>query len=161
MIVRTRSANQPERHLPNLPWHVPFGGFELLRRELDRVLFRDVPPSAASCFEYSRNSLEFSLKDDGASYILRAQVPGLLEKDIDVSATTTELTIHGARKDTPPDGYTVARKERAAVTFERTLRLPEAVDPSKVEARLADGMLTVTLPKAEQVKPRSIIVQTS
>ena len=161
MIVRTRSANQPERHLPNPPWHGPFGGFELLRRELDRMLFRDIPPTSASYFEYSQNSLEFSMKDDGTSYVLCAQVPGVAEKDIEVSATATEVTIHGARKDTPLDGYTVARKERAAFRFEQTLRLPQAVDPNKVEAKLADGLLTVMLPKAGQVKPRSITVQTS
>lgn len=89
--------------------------------------------------------------------VIAAEVPGLNQKDIHLSITGDMLTIRGERQraqDVPPDNY--YRGERWWGKFERTLPLPIPVQAGKVKAAYRDGVLTVTLPKAEEIKPKEI-----
>jgi HSP20 family protein len=86
------------------------------------------------------------------------ELPGVSEKDVSVSITGDLLTVKGERRfaheDVKSDDW--HRLERAYGKFERTVQLPMPVQANKVKATYRDGLLTVTLPKAEEVKPKEI-----
>jgi len=93
------------------------------------------------------------------SFVVRADVPGLADRDVSVSVEEDALIIRGERKLPVPDGYRVHLRERAPVAFTRKLPLPARVDADAVSASLKDGVLTITLPKAREALPRQIAVK--
>lgn len=123
-----------------------------LRRELDR-LFGEFERGV------TQESTVLSFQDQGTSFVLRADVPGLTQDDFQISLAGNTLTLQGERKVAAPEGYTVHRRERSAVRFARSLELPARVEADKVTAELKNGVLTVTLPKAAEVQPRQIAVK--
>jgi HSP20 family protein len=97
--------------------------------------------------------------EDKDGFRVQVELPGLKREDIDVSLDDGALAITGERKaETPQDGTTVHRQERHYGKFSRTLTLPSEVVADKVKAAYKDGILTVTLPKAEAAKPKTIAV---
>ncbi len=93
-------------------------------------------------------------KDD---VVLAFEVPGVAEKDVNVSITGDVLTVKGERRlQRELNEQSYHRLERAYGKFERTVQLPMAVQADKVRAHYRDGVLTITLPKADEVKPREI-----
>lgn len=96
--------------------------------------------------------------DDAALHV-EAEVPGLGLQDIDVTVMGDELTISGERADVVDATVTQHRRERGVGKFSRTVHLPVAVEPGRVEASLKDGVLSITLPKAEALRPRKIEVR--
>jgi len=100
-----------------------------------------------------------NMAEDKESYFLCAELPGIKAEDLDISITGNRLAISGERK-IPSENKSAKyhRREREAGKFSRMLSLPNEVDASKVEAKITDGVLTVTLPKAETAKPRQITV---
>jgi HSP20 family protein len=86
------------------------------------------------------------------------ELPGMRKEDIELSLHDGMLTISGERKDETPEGEKTARTERFVGKFRRSISLPTRVDANKVNATYKDGILTVTLPKAEEVKPKQIQV---
>jgi HSP20 family protein len=95
------------------------------------------------------------------AFIVKAEVPGLTEKDVSVSVEDDALVVRGERKSAVPEGYKVHLRERASVAFTRKLPLPARVDANSVTAKLNDGVLTITLPKAKEALPRQIAVKAS
>lgn len=92
--------------------------------------------------------------------VVRAEVPGIDKKDIDISLTDTLLTIKGeSRKESKQEKGDYHRREISTSSFSRSVSLPGSVDASKAVASLKDGVLEVTLPKMEASKRRSIAVQ--
>jgi HSP20 family protein len=102
-----------------------------------------------------------SLHDEGKELVLYADVPGLSEQDIQLSLNQNVLSISGERKVEAPKGYAIHRQERVAIKFARSFELPCQVDTEKVEAQVKDGVLTVTMEKAEEAKPRKITIKAS
>jgi HSP20 family protein len=102
-----------------------------------------------------------NLIDAGATLVLDAEVPGLSEKDIKLSLNQDVLTLAGERKAEAPEGYLVHRQERPALQFSRSFALPCAVNPDRASATVKDGILTVTLEKAQEAMPRQISVKAS
>jgi len=91
--------------------------------------------------------------------VVAAAAPGMKSEDLQVQVSGNLLTLAGERKAEEPAGETVClRRERSGGRFARTVELPYPVDPAKVEARYEKGVLTVTLPRAEEDKPRVIKV---
>ncbi len=89
--------------------------------------------------------------------VITAELPGLTEKDIQLSITGDMLTIRGERRwDQEVKQENYYRGERWFGKFERALPLPIHVQAEKVKASYRDGVLTVTLPKAEEIKPKEI-----
>ena len=86
------------------------------------------------------------------------ELPGMRKEDIDISLHDGTLTISGERKRESTDGEKAQRTERYVGTFRRSIALPTRVDASKVSATYQDGILKVTLPKAEEAKPKQIQV---
>ena len=96
---------------------------------------------------------------DKDRFVLRAELPGLRREDIHVSLHEDVLTLSGERRqEKSADERGNLRSERFYGRFERRLTLPVRVDAERVSAHYEDGILTVTLPKAEEAKPRQIEV---
>lgn len=100
-----------------------------------------------------------NLSDDGHTYTLRTEVPGFAEKELDIAVTADTVTIKGTREPAHPEGYTAHRQERGKLTFTRSFSLPQRVNTEKTHATLSNGVLTLTLEKSEDVKPRQISVR--
>lgn len=101
-----------------------------------------------------------NITQDDSKYYVRAELPGLEAKDIELSAVRNRLAISGKREITAEEG-SYHRRERTGGAFSRTVTLPTEVNGERVEAKYENGILTVVLPKAEDAKPRQIAVKTS
>ncbi len=100
------------------------------------------------------------LYEDKDNLIVKAELPGMKKEEIDISLHDGTLTIVGERK--PEEKYAEAetsRSERFFGRFQRTVTLSKLVEASKAKATYQDGILTVTLPKAEAAKPKQIEVK--
>jgi HSP20 family protein len=95
----------------------------------------------------------FETKDD---LVMTVELPGVNEKDIHLSITGDVLTIKGERGMTSTNQENAYRSERWYGKFERSLSLPIPVQADKVKATYRDGVLTINLPKAEELKPKAI-----
>jgi HSP20 family protein len=99
------------------------------------------------------------LYESGDHFVAVAELPGMRKDAIDISLHDGSLTISGERKrESDKNGEAAQRTERYVGTFRRSIVLPTRVDPSKVTATYQDGILKVTLPKAEEAKPKQIQV---
>lgn len=134
---------------------LPLSAFE---RSFDRLF-----SSALSDFAALAGALEdrggwnrfaVDLFEDKDSYFVRAELPGFDRKEFNVEMVDDYLTISGTRKEFGADG-----KETQSASFSRSIAIPEAVQADKVSATYEDGILTVTLPKREEAKPRKISVE--
>jgi HSP20 family protein len=102
------------------------------------------------------------LVESGEEFVLRADLPGLSEDDVNIELEDNVLTVSGERKaehEQRQEGY--YRLERASGSFSRSLTLPEGVDPEKVQASFDRGVLEVRIPKPEQRKPRKVTISAS
>ncbi len=96
-------------------------------------------------------------KDD--KFVVKAELPGMKEEDIDVSVVGDTLMIKGEKKtETEVKEENYYRCERAYGSFYRSVPLPSTVDADKIEASFEDGVLEVTLPKSAEIKPKKIAV---
>jgi HSP20 family protein len=102
-----------------------------------------------------------NLYDEGTKLVLDAEVPGLSEKDIQLSLNQNILSISGERRVGAPKDYAVHRQERRAIRFARSFSLPCKVDTEKVAAQVKDGVLTVSMEKAKEAQPRQITIKAS
>jgi HSP20 family protein len=99
------------------------------------------------------------LVEEGDHFVLRADLPGVRDEDVNVELEDNVLTISGERKAEQEDrkeGY--YRVERAVGRFSRSLTLPEGVDPDSIEAQFDNGVLTVRIPKPQQRQPRRVAI---
>ena len=99
------------------------------------------------------------LVETGDHYVLRADLPGLSEQDVSIELESNVLTISGERKlehKLEKGGY--RRVERAYGSFSRALTLPEGINPEAVSAHFDRGVLEVSIPKPEQIKPRKVTI---
>ena len=108
---------------------------------------------------WARRWPQLSLVDGGVNLILKAEVPGLGDKEVQLSIHQDVLTLSGERKLEVPEGYFVHRQERAPVKFARSFTLPCKIEPEKSTATLKDGVLTVVLSKVPEAQPRQIAVK--
>jgi HSP20 family protein len=97
--------------------------------------------------------------EEGEFLKIEAEMPGVKLEDIDVSFDNGELTLKGEKKFEPKENVPMHRRERVYGTFVRTLTVPWEVVAEQVTAELKDGILTITLPKAEAAKPRKVAVK--
>lgn len=94
--------------------------------------------------------------------VVTSEVPGIDPKDIDISVEGDTLTISGSRMpEELKEGDTYHRQERGHGRFARTVKLPFRVEPGKVEAKYDKGILTVTLPRLEEDKPKKIQIKSA
>jgi HSP20 family protein len=137
-----------------------------LQQEMNRLFssFFDTPPTGAGAGNGSprRWIPAMDLVETDEQFVLRADLPGLSEADVDLSLEQNVLTLSGERTaEHEEHGEGFYRLERAAGTFSRSLTLPEGVDGDAITARFDKGVLEVRIPKPEARKPRKVQIQVS
>jgi HSP20 family protein len=98
-----------------------------------------------------------SVIEAGEGYTLEVEMPGVNKDGLDISVENNELTIIGRRSLPVVEGTLIHRESRAE-NFRRTFELDPSIDANKIGAKVEHGLVTLTLPKAEHVKPRKITV---
>ena len=101
-------------------------------------------------------SINLFRKDDDT--ILTAELPGVKKEDIKLEIKEDLIRISGERRTVYPEKSSVHRVERESMKFDRSLKLPSRVENNQVKADYSDGVLTVTLPRAERDKPKQISI---
>jgi HSP20 family protein len=147
------------RGWPSRPtFESPFTDYDQLRREMLR-LFDTVSGDATS--ETSAGVFPpLNITQDDERFYVRAEVPGIDPKELQITALRNRVSLAGKRSiQREHERSSYHRRERAEGSFNRTITLPGEVDAARVEARYSDGILTLTLPKAEEAKPRQITVK--
>jgi HSP20 family protein len=144
---------------PELSAWPSFGRLSNLRDELDTLF--ELPFWS----NFGRQSQLFSgwtpaldLYQNSDSVVALLELPGMRKEDIEISLHDGMLTIGGERRSQTQEGDQAERSERYVGKFRRSITLPTRVDANKVSANYKDGILTVTLPKAEEAKPKQIEV---
>ena len=100
------------------------------------------------------------VKETTDSFVLKADLPGVDEKDLDIGVHNGVLTVSGSRAaEERKDGESFALYERRYGSFSRSFALPEMADGERIEAALANGVLTVTIAKKTEAKPRKIAIK--
>jgi HSP20 family protein len=141
------------------PWR-PFGELSSLRREMDRLwenFFGERPLTRMWEREWAP-SLDVSETRD--NFVVKAEVPGIDAKDIDISLTGDVLTIKGEKrqeKEEKEEDYHLV--ERSYGSFSRSVRLPAEVESNKIKASYKNGILNITLPKSEKVKAKEVKIK--
>jgi len=148
----------------NSPLYQPADSFTRLRDEMDRLF--DVAFPALSSLQRDGGFLgdwqgEFpiDLYQDKEAYVVRAELPGFRKEDLSVEVAAGILTVTGhqktetGKKEKDADGTIQERR------VSRSISLPEHVSAEKIQAAYENGVLTVTLPKHEEVKPRQIAIE--
>jgi len=128
---------------------------EQFRRQLGRLVEEWETPVGYGVTSWPRTNLY----DTGSELVVTAEVPGMTNKDVEVTVHQNVLTLTGKREEKLPEGYSVHRQERLPIQFQRTFSLPSKVDMEKTSAEVKDGILTVHMAKAAESQPRQITVQ--
>lgn len=100
----------------------------------------------------------YEIKENNDAYGLTVYLPGVTKENLDLTAEEGQLRIVGRRTWKQPEGWTSVYRESSDVPFELVLSHDNVIDADKVVAELKDGVLRVSLPKHEAVKPRKIAV---
>jgi HSP20 family protein len=150
--MRIIRYQHPRSLAPRATYANPWASFE---DEIDRVLNATFSSMLADT-EAGASLLHprADLYEDKDHFYLRAELPGLKKEDIRVELGDGVLTVAGTRKGFGADGQAESTSE-----FSRSVSVPTRVQEDKINASYEDGMLTVTLPKAEEVKPKRVAVQ--
>jgi HSP20 family protein len=133
-----------------------------MQNEMNRLFntFFDTPTTGNGSGDALRRwTPAMDLVETDEHFVLKADLPGLSEADVNVEVEDNVLTLSGERKAEHEDkreGY--VRVERAFGSFRRSLTLPEGVDPEAVQATFDNGVLEVRIPKPEERKPRKVAI---
>jgi HSP20 family protein len=146
-------------------FNIPTWGFRRPSDELDRLrrrmneLYGAVSGDAISMPAAGVFPLT-NVTEDSSNYYVRAELPGMKPDELNIQVTSDGISISGERK-IPEEGNSVRyhRREREAGKFSRSINLPSEIDVKAVEASLDNGILTITIQKAEVAKPRKITVK--
>lgn len=138
----------------------PWREFERLRDEINDLFDLDQSNGTRGLFD-RHVSPALDVIEGPDSFTVMCELPGIEQKDIELSLTGNVLTIKGERSaDKEKDTEKVYRQESWSGIFQRTISLPQTVDPEKkVAAVLENGILTLILPKKEEAKPKQISIK--
>lgn len=103
-----------------------------------------------------QHTLSVNIREEDEAYVMSALVPGLAADDLNIQILDDVVRIEGEYRQ---DESQYLVQEIPHGSFARTLRLPVPIDANHVEAKIADGVLTLTLPKAESAKPKKIKIK--
>ncbi len=132
-----------------------------LREAMDRLFEESfIRPRTSWPGAVGATSLAVDMYETDQDVVVKSTVPGIKPEDIDITITGDTLTIKGeTRAEEKVEETNYIRQERRYGAFARSLALPTAIVADKAKAEFEDGVLTLTLPKAEEVKPKSIKVK--
>ncbi len=138
----------------------PFSELSSLRRAMDRV-FEDFMPGRTFRGEGVEMGFPVDMYETDDSIVVKASLPGISPEEVDISVTPEGLTIKGEHKEEQKTEHeNFYRREIRFGSFARTIPLPSRVEYERAEADFENGLLTVKLPKAEELRPKSIKVKT-
>ena len=131
---------------------------ERMRQQMERLFSGGsegrLPSAQAGVFP------AINLTEDKDHFYVRAELPGVKSDELDIQATANGLSISGERKmEVQQENVRYHRRERESGKFSRMVGLPAEIDADGVSATLKDGLLTISVPKAEIAKPRQISVK--
>ncbi len=146
------------RRLPSIPgFPTAFRELEDVRREMDRLF------DSLTGFRGERTAGVYpaiNVSETDEAVLVRAELPGIVPEDLNVTVENDTLTIAGERKWADEgEGVSWHRREREGGTFRRSFSIPERIDGTKVSANYEHGILTVQMPKAPEARPRQIAIQ--
>jgi HSP20 family protein len=140
------------RYRSRAPWEE----MERLRREMDQLFSREFEPRLHTPASYP--AMNVWTNEEGV--VVTAELPGVEPEDIDISVVGDTLTLSGSRQpDELQEGEQYHRRERGSGHFTRTFQLPFRVEADKVEAMFKNGVLHISLPRAEVDKPKKISIK--
>lgn len=132
----------------NAPWSLLHRDFDHLFREMDRFVPRIDHPS-----------VDCDIHETESGYLFSMELPGVDKDDINIESTANSITVSSERKrDNTVKDATAHKLERSYGTVKRTFALPEGVEPAKIEANYENGILYLSIPKAETALPKRITV---
>lgn len=137
----------------------PFRDITSLRDEMNRLFSRTVGDGVSSGSAWTP---AVDIFDTEEAIVLKAELPGLAAEDIDIEIDDNVLTLRGERRfqETVDEGR-FYRLERAYGHFQRSVTLPQGVKADEISADFENGVLSVRVPKADEVKPRKIAIAAS
>ena len=141
----------------------PLQEFTSLQRQMNRLFDAFSGETSLMPFEDNLSGWEFGppvdIYEDDHKLTFKVEVPGIDERDIKVEIESNVLTVHGERKlekDIKEENF--RRMERHYGAFSRSFTLPSTVDPQKIEANYAHGVLAIQMPKRAEAMPKQIKV---
>jgi HSP20 family protein len=139
----------------------PFADLARAKRDMDRLFSSFTGRWPTGVFGFGSGVFpDFNVSDNGDMLFVEAEIPGVQAGDLDISVEGNTLVLRGERKPDSPENVSYHRRERVSGRFSKSITLPYEVQADNVEAQYQDGVLRLTLPKAEHAKPRSITVRT-
>jgi len=143
------------RRFPSLPnWSSALRDWDDVRRDMERV-FDAVSGFSTRSWVYP----PINVSETNDALVVRAELPGVDPKSLDVTVENDTLTVSGERRQHEESEASYHRRERSWGTFRRSFSFPKRVESTQVSARYVNGILTVELPKAADARPRQIAVQ--
>jgi HSP20 family protein len=140
----------------------PFREVSRLRQEMDRLWEDYFGPGRRALQPMEETWMPvIDVSESGDKITIKAEVPGMEPQDIEISMTGDLLTIKGEKKtEKQEEGESYHLVERSYGSLYRSVRMPAPVDPEGIEANYKNGVLTITCPKKEDVKPKTIEIKT-
>ena len=139
----------------------PFGDLISLRDAMDRLFEESfIRPTSRLLAPLGIGDLALDMYETQDDVVVKTAVPGVKAEDLDITITGDTLTIKGetkAEEEVKREGY--IRQERRYGTFSRSVSLPDGLDTDNTEATFKDGVLTLRIPKLEEIKPKSIKIE--
>ncbi|MBN1153764.1 Hsp20/alpha crystallin family protein [candidate division KSB1 bacterium] len=132
---------------------------EALRKEMDQVFSSFMQGPSEANEETSTSWFPMvDIYETDEQYVIKAELAGMNKEDVKINISENNLTLKGEKKETEikESNTRFHRRERVYGNFQRTFSLPYHVDPQKVSAEYKDGLLSIILPKKEEVKPKEI-----
>ena len=143
---------------PIAGWQNPLTQLEQVRRDMARIsgaLFGTPESRIVSSGVFPA----VNIFEDKDNFFVRAELPGIQSQDLDLQVTGRNLSITGERKiENQGENVKYHRRERDAGKFSRIIGLPSEINADKINAKIVNGMLTITLPKSEAAKPKQIAI---
>jgi HSP20 family protein len=153
-IVRRQEQNRPVTASP-----AELDPFKMMREMMRWDPFREIGPMLTSQGFKGILVPDVDIKETPTSYVFRADLPGMKEKDVDISFTGNRLTLSGKREEEQrEEKVNYYSCECSYGSFTRSFTLPLGTDPEHASAELKDGVLTITVPKKAEVQPKQVPV---
>jgi HSP20 family protein len=144
--------------MPSLVRVDPFRGLWTLRSAMDRLFDETMGQSGTALAAFGSPAIDLYQTSDDV--VVKASLPGVSAKDLNISVTGDVLTLRGeVQEEKETEGAQHHIKERRYGNFTRSIALPAAVVADEADAHFENGILTLKLPKAEEVKPKTITVK--
>ena len=143
---------------PLMGWRHPFAEMERLARQMDWLTGGMISRSELPWFP-AKVFPAVNITEDKDTYYVRAELPGIKADEITLEVTGRNLAFSGERKiPSEGDNAKYHRRERDAGRFSRVILLPGDVNADSVDAKMVNGLLTVTIAKSEALKPKQITI---